>query len=74
MSSTPEYVAACQSQCEFAVSTRGGDVDRHSVETVAEAHGDHCGPIQLKRIDEPPAEGELAAEEGETVATFGGGA
>lgn len=72
MSSAPEYVATCQ--CKFALSTRGGDVDRNAVETVAEAHGDRCGPIRVKRIDEPPAEGELAGEDGETVATYGGNA
>jgi hypothetical protein len=72
MSSGPEHVAVCE--CEWAVSTRGQGVDRQSVETVAKAHCERCGPVELRRVDDPAGKNPLAGADGETVTTFGGSA
>lgn len=71
-SSGPEHVAVCA--CSWAASTRGDSVDRRSVETVAKAHTSHCGPVELRRVDEPAGECALAELDGEIISTFGGSA
>ncbi len=73
MSRGPEHVAVCD--CEWAVSDGGGRAsNRQTVETVAKAHCERCGPVELRRVDDPAGENALAEADGETVTTFGGSA
>lgn len=69
VSSDSEHVAICE--CEWAVSTRGIGVDRRSVETVAQTHADRCGPVTVRRVEEPFPDGPLADADGESINTFG---
>lgn len=68
----PQHVAECD--CSWAVSTRGENINRRSVEAVAEVHAQRCGPIELRKIDEPPREGSLAEADGEVIDIYGGDA